>query len=94
MLYKWSTYLPHFELQSILPQEYTENDSILIVQKYMDEWVTDQMLMKNARPEYIGEKQHLDLLIGRYKTGIFSGLSAATDSAESRYYYFKEAIKN
>jgi hypothetical protein len=41
-------YLTRTELQSILPEEYTANDSLLIVQKFIDEWATDQMLMKNA----------------------------------------------
>jgi hypothetical protein len=66
-------YLTRLELQSILPTEYTANDSLLIVQKYMDEWVTDQMLMTNARQNISEEKQRtLDLLIERYKTELYS----------------------
>lgn len=66
-------YLTRTELQSILPEGYTASDSILIVQKYIDEWVTDQMLMKNARQNISGEKQKsLDILIQRYKTELYS----------------------
>ncbi len=66
-------YLTRAELQSILPEEYTENDSILIVQKFIDEWAIDQMLMANARQNISEEKQqNLDVLIQRYKTELYA----------------------
>ncbi|BAO54141.1 hypothetical protein [Nonlabens marinus] len=66
-------YLTRAEIQSILPVEYTENDSILIVQKFIDEWATDQMLMANARQNISEEKQqNLDVLIQRYKTELYA----------------------
>jgi len=66
-------YLTRTELQSILPPEYTANDSLLIVQKFIDEWAIDQMLMKNALQNISEEKQRsLELLIQRYKTELYS----------------------
>ncbi len=66
-------FLTRTEAQSALPEEYTPADSALIVQKFIDEWATDQMLMKNARQNISEEKQRsLNLLIDRYKTELYS----------------------
>ena len=67
------SYLTKSEIISILPVDYTANDSALIVQKYIDEWTTDQMLMKNALQNITQEKQAtLDMLIKRYKTELYT----------------------
>ncbi|PRP68248.1 hypothetical protein BST86_01120 [Nonlabens agnitus] len=67
------SYLLRSEIQNILPADYTPNDSVLIVQKYIDDWTTDQMLMKNALQNISEEKQDdLDLLISRYKTELYT----------------------
>ncbi|WP_231717779.1 hypothetical protein [Nonlabens sp. YIK11] len=67
------SYLLRSEIQNILPADYTSNDSVLIVQKYIDDWTTDQMLMKNALQNISEEKQDdLDLLISRYKTELYT----------------------
>ncbi|SCY20588.1 hypothetical protein SAMN05192588_1660 [Nonlabens sp. Hel1_33_55] len=66
-------YLLRSEIQNILPADYTVNDSALMVQKYIDDWTTDQMLMKNALQNISQDKQdNLDLLISRYKTELYS----------------------
>ncbi len=66
-------FLTKTEIESLLPADYTPSDSALIIQKYIDEWATDQMLMKNARQNISEDKQRsLDLLIDRYKTELYT----------------------
>lgn len=67
------SFLTRQEIKDLLPADYTLNDSILIVQQFIDEWTTDQMLMKNALQNISEEKQaSLDLLIKGYKTELYS----------------------
>lgn len=67
------SFLTRQEIKDLLPTDYTLNDSILIVQQFIDEWTTDQMLMNNALQNISDQKQaSLDLLIKGYKTELYS----------------------
>jgi hypothetical protein len=68
-----NAYLTSSEIASILPDGYTSADSTLIVQSYIDNWATAQMLMRNARQNISEELQEeLDMLIDRYKTELYT----------------------
>ncbi|AZQ45249.1 peptidyl-prolyl cis-trans isomerase [Nonlabens ponticola] len=66
-------YLTRAEILSILPADYTTADSVLIVQKYIDDWTTDQMLLRNARKNITQDKQDdLQLLIKKYQMELYT----------------------
>ncbi len=67
------SYLSRAEVLALLPADYTKADSALIVQKYIDTWATNRMLMRNAFQNIDSDKQaSLNLLIERYKTELYS----------------------
>ncbi len=66
-------YLSRAEIAGLLPPDYSAADSALIVQKFIDTWVTNRMLMDNALQNIDGDKQaSLNVLIDRYKTELYS----------------------
>ncbi len=67
------TYLYQDELTSLLSEGITGQDSILIVQNYIKEWATKQLLVDGAQINLSEEKQeNFNKLVDQYKTDLFS----------------------
>jgi hypothetical protein len=61
------------DLQELLPDFYTPQDSVRIAQEYIDSWVTDQLLMANAKNNLKeSEQENLDKLIKSYRTQLYT----------------------
>lgn len=99
-------YLYQDDLVSILSDPVTGRDSILIVQNFIKEWATEQLLVDGAQINLSEEKQkNFNRLIDQYKSDLFSkaylealvkrNLDTAVSKAEAATYYEanKEAFK-
>ena len=66
-------YLTQSDLQALLPADYTVEDSTVIVDKYIRDWLLDVSLMRNALDNISNECQdQLDQLIDRYKIELYT----------------------
>lgn len=66
-------YVSKSDLLAILPKQYTADDSTRLVQTYIDQWVIDQLLMKNAQNNIaVQEQEQLEELVHKYKTQLYT----------------------
>ncbi|MFS4482986.1 peptidyl-prolyl cis-trans isomerase [Hyunsoonleella sp. 2307UL5-6] len=99
-------YLYQDDLVSVLSDAVSGQDSTLIVQNFIKEWATEQLLVDGAQINLSEKKQkHFNKLIDQYKNDLFSkaylealvkrNLDTAVSKAEAATYYEgnKEAFK-
>ncbi|WP_438961929.1 hypothetical protein [Nonlabens sp.] len=66
-------YLSQDDIANLLPEDYTKQDSTLIVSRYINNWATERLLMQNARKNIPLDKQdQMDVLIEKYKVELYS----------------------
>ena len=96
----YDTYLYRSDLRNIVPKGSSPQDSTAIVSRYIDAWITRQLILKTAQmnmPEGDLEKEIADfrelLLTGRYEQKIISErLDTLVNESEIEEYY--QANKN
>lgn len=66
-------YLGKADIENLLPDNYTQEDSTIIVSSYINSWVTERLLMQNARKNISLDKQlQLDKLIEKYRFELYT----------------------
>lgn len=66
-------YLSQDDIADLLPEEYTAQDSTIIVSSYINNWATERLLMQKARKNISLDKQdQMDKLIEKYKFELYS----------------------
>lgn len=66
-------YLSQDDIADLLPDEYTAQDSTIIVSSYINNWATERLLMQKARKNISLDKQdQMDKLIEKYKFELYS----------------------
>ena len=91
----YDTYLYRSDLRNIVPKGSSPQDSTAIVSRYIDAWITRQLILKTAQmnmPEGDLEKEIADfrelLLTGRYEQKIISErLDTLVNESEIEEYY-------
>jgi hypothetical protein len=99
----YDEYLYESELKGIIPAEFTVKDSILIVQNYINNWISQKLILHKAQrnlleKDMLFEKQLEDyrnsLIIYKYETKLISqSLDTVVTDLEIETYY-KENIGN
>lgn len=91
-------YLYEDDLKGLVSEGITGEDSTLIVQNYIKEWATEQLLVDGAHLNLSEEKQNnFNKLVGQYKNDLFSkaylealvkkNLDTAVSNEEANEYY-------
>ena len=91
-------YLYEDDLKGLFSEGITGEDSTLIVQNYITEWATEQLLVDGAHLNLSEEKQNnFNKLVGQYKNDLFSkaylealvkkNLDTAVSNEEANEYY-------
>jgi len=66
-------YLSLEDIQNLLPDDYTVEDSTLIVSNYINNWATERLLMQNAHKNItLDKQQQMDKLIEKYRFELYS----------------------
>lgn len=61
------------ELLSLMPKGVSSQDSLLLVQNYINSWATKRLLMKNAQKNLSEQKiQEFNLLVSDYKNDLYT----------------------
>ncbi|AGC77503.1 hypothetical protein DDD_2376 [Nonlabens dokdonensis DSW-6] len=67
------SYLDKDDIERLLPANYTTQDSTRIVTAFVNQWATDQLLLKNAIDNIDQSRQdELDRLINNYKVELYA----------------------
>ncbi|SDZ72572.1 peptidyl-prolyl cis-trans isomerase [Bizionia paragorgiae] len=92
------SYLYKSDLKDILPENYTKEDSIILVNNYINRWATRRLLVGGAELNLKEEKQQeFNELVEQYKTDLYSkaylealvykSLDTAVSKSEAAAYY-------
>ncbi|GAK91258.1 hypothetical protein JCM19297_755 [Nonlabens ulvanivorans] len=66
-------YLSQEDIENLLPEQYTKEDSAIIVSSYINNWATERLLMQNARKNIsLSQQEQLDKLIEKYRFELYS----------------------
>ncbi|EAS19332.1 hypothetical protein FNJ87_14510 [Nonlabens mediterrranea] len=66
-------YLSQDDIKNLLPDQYTKEDSAIIVSSYINNWATERLLMQNARKNIsLSQQEQLDKLIEKYRFELYS----------------------
>lgn len=66
-------YLSSQDIQNLLPEEYTKEDSTLVVTNYINNWAKERLLMQNARKNISLDKQdQMNKLIENYRYELYT----------------------
>ncbi|WP_397300794.1 hypothetical protein [Nonlabens ulvanivorans] len=66
-------YLSQEDIENLLPEQYTKEDSTIIVSSYINNWATERLLMQNARKNIsLSQQEQLDKLIEKYRFELYS----------------------
>lgn len=66
-------YLTNEDIENLLPDHYTTEDSTIIVSGYINNWATERLLMQNARKNIsLSQQEQLDKLIEKYRFELYS----------------------
>ncbi|WP_246124535.1 MULTISPECIES: peptidyl-prolyl cis-trans isomerase [Bizionia] len=67
------SYLYRSDLEDVLPENYSKEDSIVLVNNYINQWATRKLLVGGAELNLKEEKQEeFDELVAQYKTDLYS----------------------
>lgn len=74
----YDAYLYEEDLKEILPENYSKEDSVLLVSNYINSWAQDQLLLKKAEinlddkasVDKLVDQYREDLLINKYKSAV------------------------
>ena len=66
-------YLTQEDIENLLPEDYTLEDSTIIVSRYINSWATERLLMQNARKNIsLKQQEQLDKIIEKYRFELYS----------------------
>jgi len=66
-------YLYHSDIQKLVPEETSKEDSTIIVNNYINKWATQKLLIANAKINLSIEKQNeFDRLVEQYKSDLYT----------------------
>jgi len=64
-------YLYKDDVKNILPQDYTEQDSVLITANYINNWVKQQLLLSKAQLNLENETDKFEELVKKYRKDLY-----------------------
>ena len=65
------TFLYKEDLKDILPQDYNEQDSILITMNYINNWIKQQLLLSKAQLNLENETDKFEELVKKYREDLY-----------------------
>ena len=99
-------YLYKSDIQKLVPEDTSKEDSTIIVNNYINKWATQKLLIANAKINLSIEKQHeFDRLVEQYRSDLYTkayqealvnqsiDTSITTDEANEIYERNKETFK-
>ncbi len=65
----YDTYLYDTDLSELLPNNFSKQDSLLLVTNYINSWAKDQLLLKKAKIN-LDDKENIEELVNKYRQDI------------------------